>query len=241
MLHVSIKKLYENLRSLIIWLGLVQLALIAFWLLSPNNLESNYVWTVVIWITTMLAWMVFVVVAGKRGFFLKHTQSLSNLVGVFLVVAFAGMLFGMLPVAREGFLRAAQSTSDLQIASIHVLRLLAIGTVIKYMQGQLPRHFVLWGSFPDFLFGVSAVIVTSLAAQSPLNQDFLFIWHNIGFVLFAGAGISMFFTMPSPLRLFHTKPDASIVFQFPMLLAPNYTVPLFMLAHAFALVKLFTG
>ena len=51
----------------------------------------------------------------------------------------------------------------------------------------------------------------------------------------------MFFTMPSPLSLFHGKPDASIVFQFPMLLAPNYTVPLFMLAHAFALVKLFTG
>ncbi len=36
------------------------------------------------------------------------------------------------------------------------------------------------------------------------------------------------------------KPDASIVFQFPVLLAPNFTVPLFLLAHAIALVKLFT-
>ncbi len=55
-----------------------------------------------------------------------------------------------------------------------------------------------------------------------------------------GAGISMFFSVLSPLHIFHSKPDASIVFQFPMVLAPNFTVPLFMLAHAFALVKLFT-
>ena len=97
------------------------------------------------------------------------------------------------------------------------------------------------GSSSDYLFGVSAVVLTSLATQGPLDQKLLLMWHNIGFVLFAGAGISMFFSVPSPLRLFQNKPDASIVFQFPMLLAPNFTVPLFMLAHAFALVKLLTN
>ena len=45
---------------------------------------------------------------------------------------------------------------------------------------------------------------------------------------------------PSPLRIYHDKPDASIVFEFPMVLAPNYTVPLFMIAHLFALVKMLT-
>ena len=75
-------------------------------------------------------------------------------------------------------------------------------------------------------------------ASGPLGHEFLVIWHVIGFSLFLGAGLSMFFTMPSALRIFHTKPDASIVFQFPMVLAPNFTVPLFMIAHLFALVKL---
>ena len=233
--------IYEKLRALIIWLGLTELAWISHWLLSPDDLDSGYVMTVALWIVVMLAWMGWVAVAGMRGFFLKHTRQLSNLVGVVLVVAFAAVLFGMVPVAREGLIRAAHRTSDLQLVSIHVLRLLAIGTVIKYLQGQLPRHFVLWGSIPDFVFGISAVVVTSLAAQGPLDQDFLFIWHNIGFALFAGAGVSMFFSVPSPFRLYQSKPDASIVFQFPMLLAPNFTVPLFMLAHAFALVKLFTN
>ncbi len=229
------------MRPLIIWLGLTELVWIAYWLLSPEDLDSSYVWTVVFWIMAMVIWLGWVMSAGKRGFFLKHTQWLSNLVGVVIVVGFAAVLFGIVSVAREGLIRAAQGTTDLQLVSIHVLRLLAIGTVIKYMQGQLPRHFVLLGSLPDFLFGMSAVVVTSLAAQGLLDQDFLFMWHNLGFALFAGAGVSMFFTMPSPLRLFQNKPDASIVFQFPMLLAPNFTVPLFMLAHAFALVKLFTN
>ena len=49
----------------------------------------------------------------------------------------------------------------------------------------------------------------------------------------------MFFSVPSPLRIYHDKPDASIVFQFPMLPAPNVTVALFAVAHVFALVKLF--
>lgn len=231
----------EKLRPLIIWLGLAELVWIAYWLLKGDNLDPGYGWTVVVWIIVMVSWMGFVILAGTHGFFLTHTRWLSNLVGVTLVVGFAGLLFSMVPVAREGLIRASQRTTDLQLVSIHVLRVLAIGTVIKYLQGQLPRHFVILGSLPDFLFGLSAVGLTYLAMQGPLDQDFLFIWHNIGFALFTGAGLSMFFTMPSPLRFFQSKPDASIVFEFPMVLAPNFTVPLFMLAHAIALVKLFTN
>jgi len=185
--------------------------------------------------------MVLVIVVGKRGFFLEHTRWLSNLVGVMLVLGFAAVLFGAIGVAREGLLSAASATTDLQLVSIHVLRLLAIGGIIKYIQGQLPLHFIILGALPDFLFGVSAIVVTILAANGPLGRDFLTVWHLVGFSLFLGAGISMFFSVPSPLRIYHGEPDASIVFRFPMLLAPNFTVPLFMLAHAFALVKLIMG
>lgn len=71
--------------------------------------------------------------------------------------------------------------------------------------------------------------------------ELLIVWHIVGFSLFLGAGISMFFSVPSPIRIYHTQPDTSLVFRFPMLLAPNFTVPLFMLAHLFALTKLFTA
>ena len=121
-----------------------------------------------------------------------------------------------------------------------MLRLLSIGTVIKYIQRQLPLHFVVFGSAPDFLFATSAVVVTVLETTAPLGPEFLIAWHVVGFFVFFGAGISMFFSVPSPFRIYHDEPDASLAFQFPMLLAPNFTVPLFALAHVFALIKLFT-
>ena len=84
----------------------------------------------------------------------------------------------------------------------------------------------------------SAVVLAVLGATDPLGHSLLVAWHLIGFSVFIGPGVSMFFSVPSPLRIYHNKPDASIVFQFPMVLAPNFTVPLFMIAHLFALVKL---
>ena len=231
---------YEQLRPLIIWLGLTELAWIAYWLLSIDPAAPQYVGVVLFWVVSMLVWMGAVIVWGKRGFFLQRTRYLSNLVGFASVLTFAFLLFGVVPVAREGLVLAAGNTPDVQLISIHILRLLAIGTIIKYRHGELPLHFVILGSLPDLFFGISAVAVMILAANGSVGHDFLVIWHLLGFSVFFGPGISMFFSVPSPLRIFHTEPDTSITFQFPMLLAPNFTVPLFMLAHSFALVKLFT-
>ena len=230
---------YEQLRPLIIWLGLTELAWIAYWLLSIDHAAPPYVGVVLFWVVSMLVWMGAVILLGKRGFFLQRTRYLSNLVGVAAVLTFALLLFGAVPVAREGLVSAAGHTPDVQLVSIHILRLLAIGVVIKYLHGELPLHFVILGSLPDLIFGISAVVVVALAANGSVGHDFLVIWHLLGFSVFFAPGVSMFFSVPSPLHIFHGKPDASIAFQFPMLLAPNFTVPLFMLAHVIALVKLF--
>ena len=237
------KKRYDKLRPLIVWLGLTELGWIACWLLSGGNDSASFVgivvaWIVVAWIVVMLAWLAIVIYAGLDGFFLKHTNKLSNLIGVGIVVAIAVAMFGMLPASREGMQDAARNTNDLQLIYIHVLRLLAVGTIIKYLHRELPLHFVILGSLPDFLFAVSAVVLAVVGSSGPLNHGFLVVWHLIGFSVFLGPGISMFFSVPSPLRIYNKQPDTSIVFQFPMLLAPNFTVPLFMIAHLFALIKL---
>ncbi len=234
------REIYEKVRTLIIWLGLGELAWIGYWLLIFGDTTPGYMATVVGWLAVMLAWMPLVIYLGNRGVFLKHTRWLSNLAGFVLVLTFPAVLFGAIDVAREGLVLAASRTSNLQLVSFHVLRLLAIGTVIKYIQGQLPLHFVIFGAAPDLLFAASAVVVTILEAATPLGQDFLIVWHIVGFFVFFGAGISMFFSVPSLFRIYYDEPDTSLVFQFPMLLAPNFTVPLFALAHVFALVKLFT-
>ena len=232
------KDLYERSRPLIIWLGLTELGWLGYWLLSGGNNSASFIGIVVAWIVTMLAWLALVIYVGLRGFFLKQSVRLSNFVGVVIVVAFACLLFTTVPGAFEGLVLAARGTSDVQLASIHIVRLAAIGAVIKYLQGRLPLHFIVLGALPDFLFAISAVVVTLAATRSVLEPAFLISWHVIGFSVFFGAGISMFFSVPSPFRIYHGKPDTSIVFQFPMFLAPNFTVPLSMIAHLFALVKL---
>ena len=231
------KNTYESIRPLVVLLGLTELVWIAYWLLRADGSTSGYKMTVVAWVGVMLGWLVLVTLTGRRGFFLQHTRRLSNLVGVMIVVAFAVILFGAVPTARDGLVLAAEATTDRELASIHILRLLSIGTIINYAQRELPLHFVIWGSLPDFAFALSAVVVTFLAGSGAPGQGFLLAWHCIGFSLFLGAGVSMFFSVPSPFRIYQGKPDASLVFTFPMLVAPNFTVPLFMLAHVFGLVK----
>jgi len=231
------KNIYESIRPLIVVLGITELTWMSYWLLRNNHYGLGFLVTVAVWVSVMLAWMVWVIRAGRHGFYLKHTRWLSNFIGVNLVFAFGILWFKFAPSGWQGLIHAAELTSYQELASVHILRLLAVGTIIKYLQRQLPLHFLLLGSIPDFLFAISAVIVTMLLGEHALSREFLIAWHTTGMIVFLGA-LSMFFTVPSPLYIWHTEPDASITFKFPMLLAPNFTVPLFMLAHAFALVKL---
>lgn len=229
-------KIYESIRPLIVFLGLVELTWLSYWLLR-NNFEPGAIAVVAGWILVMLAWVMWVIRAGRQGFYLKHTHWLSNFIGVNLVFTFGILWFGFMPGSMDIIINASSSTSNRELVSIHILRLLAIGTVIKYLQRQLPLHFLILGSIPDFLFAVSAVAVTTILGNNDLGREFLIAWHCTGIFVFLGS-MSMFFSVPSPLFIRRTEPDASITFKFPMLLAPNFTVPLFMLAHIFALVKL---
>ena len=231
---LRIRKFYEQFRSLIILLGLVELGWISYWLLKFGQITTGYLITVMVWIIGMLGWMMLASYLGKRGIYLRYTHWFSTLIGLSLVLISTGILFGAFDVGREGLLSAVAQVPAQQFVWFHILRLLAIGTLIKYFQGQFPLHFMLLGSVPDFLFAVSAVALSFQASPAP---GFLTLWHIIGIAVFSGAGISMFFSVPSLLCFYHTQPDSSIAFQFPMLLAPNFTVPLFMVAHSLALVQ----
>ena len=187
---------YEELRQLIIWLGLIELAWGAYWLLSIDHAAPQFVGVVLIWVVGMLAWIGAVVLVGKRGVFLQRTRYLSNLVGVTVVLAFPFLLFGAVPVAMEGVIVAAKNTPDIQLIAIHILRVLAIGALIKYQHGELPLHFVILGAVPDLFFGFSAIVVLALAINGLVGPEFLITWHLIGFSVFFGAGISMFSPCP---------------------------------------------
>lgn len=232
------RTIYERLRPLIIWLGITELAWITFWFLQADKLPPHYIRTVMFWTVSLMAWLGAAAFLGKRGLFLRHTFYFSNLAGFLSVLIFTILVFGLMPSAWTGLVQAAKNIPEVQLAAFHMLRLLVIGTIIKYLHGELPRHFMILGSLTDLAFAVSAIGVTVMVAKGMAGQDFLIVWHLIGSLVFLGAGVSMFFSVPSPLRITNGKPDTSIVFRFPMLLAPNFTVPLFVVAHGIALVKL---
>lgn len=239
--EASASSVYEQIRPLIVWLGVGEVAWISWWLLSNGPGSVALQGATVGWIMLMLGWLTLVTRFSRRDVFLNGARWLSNLVGFTIVVTVSVSVFGTVPSIRNAVITAASATPDAQLISIHILRVLAIGTAVKFWQGQLPRHFFLLGTIPDFLFAVSAILLLTPAGNGALSPTFLIAWHTVGAVLFFGPGLSMFFSMPSPLRLFDSKPDASLVFQFPMVLAPNFTVPLFVAAHIFAITKYVVG
>jgi hypothetical protein len=235
---MKFESIYEKLRPQIIGLGMMELAWISYWLLTGDNVGAGYALTAYGWVLTMLIWLYFLIKLSRNGIFLAHSEKFSNLLGFFSVILLPVVLFGSTEVGRHGVLTAATRTPDLHLVLIHCLRLLSIGTIIKYVQKQLPLHFVIFGSLPDLLFALSAVGLAFLDPGMAENSGFYFVWHSIGIAVFFGAGISMFLSVPSPIRIFNRKPDTALVFQYPMALAPNFTVPLFAVAHLFALLKL---
>jgi hypothetical protein len=152
------------------------------------------------WIVVMLAWLTLATYIGRRGFFIKHTRRMSNLVGAFMVVNVSVVMFEVISGAKEGIIIAASLITDSELASIHILRLLGIGTIIKYQQRELPLHFLILGALPDFLFAVSAIVITLMTDNELLSHGFLLARHSIGSLAFLGAGVSMFFPCPRPFE-----------------------------------------
>ena len=62
-----LKDVYESLRTLIVWLGVVELVWIAYWLLRTGDAAGGYTAAVVTWIVAMVLWLAFVIRAGRGG------------------------------------------------------------------------------------------------------------------------------------------------------------------------------
>jgi len=105
--------------------------------------------------------------------------------------------------------------------------------VIKGLNGEINSSFVYWVGIPDFLFGVSAVIVGWLLVHKAVGHKFLLIWNIIG------AGIIL---VPTFLfsNYFMNDPGMMFIQAFPMVLAPSIVVPILVLVnflHVFKILR----
>lgn len=106
---------------------------------------------------------------------------------------------------------------------LQALRILAIGSLVKWKLGIFPTSFA-WGTaFPDFLFGLSAVWCHDWLLAHP---TFLLVWSAVGFLLIVPVGVGIVQCGMAPTQCYTSRVSLGLVFEYPMVLAPGVVVPL---------------
>ena len=113
----------------------------------------------------------------------------------------------------------ASSTPQHWLVFFQALRIGALGGVLKGIQGQITSSFVLWIGIPDFLFGVSAILVGWLLLREAVSKSFLVVWGLIG------ASLILLPTFPL-MNYWMNEPGFVFIFEFPMVMAPGIVVPM---------------
>ncbi len=121
---------------------------------------------------------------------------------------------------RSGLRGIAAGTPWHWLVFFQALRIGALGAVIKGIKGEVLSSFVFWVGIPDFLFGISAIIVGWLLLRNAVSNRFLMIWNLIGPAIIL---LPTFLLM----NYFMNEPGFIFIFEFPMVLAPSIVVPIF--------------
>jgi hypothetical protein len=125
------------------------------------------------------------------------------------------------------------------LIGVQGIRVTALGTIVKYVNGELPAHFILPVGVPDFLVGLSAAPLALWAAPRAASwRTPLVIWNLLGILLFLYAGFALHFSVQTPIQLFTSGPTTEAVFQFPLALVPTFLAPFFVAVHAATLWRL---
>ncbi|RLA63840.1 MAG: hypothetical protein DRQ88_11940 [Epsilonproteobacteria bacterium] len=171
-----------------------------------------------------------------KGDFLRNSYYFSTLIGLMiplLIIYFVSLWDDF----QELFKAMAFVVPFRYLVGFQALRILSLGTIIKYYQGQLPLHFFILGSLPDFFFSLSALYLFFYYRGGGHPTKKFIQWNIIGIIAFTGAGVSMYFSIPSLLQITDTGPNSTLIFNFPMVLAPTFTVPLFIMGNMLGILS----
>jgi hypothetical protein len=171
-------------------------------------------------LTMLLCWGMFVGYQADRGVF-----SADRLVGwqagywlPSVPTAICLILVSLVESLRNALRRLVDDTPAHWLTAIHIMRILAIGTLIKAYLGLFPAKFAWFVGGPDLLFGLSAIVVSLLARRNRLSDRALMLWHLTGALVILIPVIGL---MP----LFMREELITGLFAFPMVLAPALVVP----------------
>jgi hypothetical protein len=140
---------------------------------------------------------------------------------------------------RSGVLGIIASLPLSWLIGVQAIRITALGTIIKYLHGDLPGHFILPVGVPDLAVGLTAMPMAWWASRRPGSaRSSLIVWNLAGASIFLPAGILMHVSMPGPVQLFTSGPTTQTLFEFPLALVPTFLVPCFVGLHVACLWRL---
>lgn len=146
-----------------------------------------------------------------------------------VVVVVLGLLLS--PALRTGIVILLDETPAHWLSGVHLLRILAVGSMIKASYGLFPASFAIYVGVPDLLFGLSAVFVTWQARRNRLSERFLCYWHLTGALVILAPVLGL-------MQLFIHEPLFSALFEFPMVLALGFVVPTLVMLNLLAAGRL---
>lgn len=139
------------------------------------------------------------------------------------VVVALSMMLSLAPL-RDGLRVLVDETPVHWLSGIHILRILALGTLLKASNDLFPQMFAWFVGGPDLLFGVSAIIVTLLARSGRLSNRFILYWHLAG-------ALAIVLPVAGLMHLFMVEPLFAELFMFPMVMAPALIMPTLVLLN----------
>ncbi len=147
--------------------------------------------------------------------------------------------FFVSPTVKSVVMSILYATPVSYLVSIHALRILAIGSILKALDGEFSYYFAILVGIPDLLFGASALAIAKWAHDGTLTKRTLLIWNIVGAaIIMPYALILIQMGLPGPLQVFTAEPSIATVFEYPMALAPTLVVPLFVMMNILTLASI---
>jgi len=183
--------------------------------------------SVYLFITGLFAWTAVATVLGLRNthtspWLLDHVPFLWQ---AFVAVAMFISLFALSPTFRRALNGLADATPATWLVFFQALRIGALGSVVKALRGEITSNFPLWVGIPDFLYGVSAIILGLLLLRSSIgHRTTLVTWAISGAAIIL---LPLFGLMPYWMN----EPGFTFIFEFPMVISPSIVVPILIFAN----------
>ena len=159
-------------------------------------------------------------------------------------VTFVAVTLVMIPLvvsagARDVLRSIIDATPLHWMIGFQALRIFALGGIIKSLNGDFALYYGLYIGIPDFIFGLSALVMFWLVSSNRVGYKTVTVWNLLGAMIIVPFGMVLLqMGLAGPWQTFTDAPTITTIFEFPMALAPTVVVPIFVMTNLLVALRL---